>query len=240
MNIIAEIGLHHGGSVDVAKQLISCARTAGADMVKFQYFTKHDLAGRPANTGWSALKKYAMTAAQLAELCGFAEKIGLLPGCSVFGVDSYEKSLKKLVKMVHFFKVPAPQTENLYPVIDRDNPDVNFVFCSVYDGAKVPDIREDRKFFVIPMHCTPDYPTPWSELKLSNIITRRLRGWSCHAVPRHAEMGAIVATAMGANYMEFHFANESVPENSPDHEVSICPCRMQSIKRYCSEIEVAL
>ena len=34
--IIAEIGINHNGSLDVAKQLIDIAQVAGCDAVKFQ------------------------------------------------------------------------------------------------------------------------------------------------------------------------------------------------------------
>ena len=34
--IIAEIGINHNGSLDIAKQLIDIAKVAGCDVVKFQ------------------------------------------------------------------------------------------------------------------------------------------------------------------------------------------------------------
>ena len=46
--IIAEIGLNHGGNINVAKRLIKDAKEAGADAAKFQIFEPHTL-GREKN-----------------------------------------------------------------------------------------------------------------------------------------------------------------------------------------------
>ena len=41
--VIAEIGVNHNGSMDLARQLIDAAAKAGADAVKFQTFRAEDL-----------------------------------------------------------------------------------------------------------------------------------------------------------------------------------------------------
>ena len=41
--IIAEAGVNHNGDMVIAKQLIEIAANAGADYVKFQTFTAHEL-----------------------------------------------------------------------------------------------------------------------------------------------------------------------------------------------------
>lgn len=38
MKIIAEIGVNHNGSLEIAKKLVSHAKDCGADIVKFQTF----------------------------------------------------------------------------------------------------------------------------------------------------------------------------------------------------------
>ena len=36
INVIAEIGINHNGSIEIAKKLIDLAKLAGCDFVKFQ------------------------------------------------------------------------------------------------------------------------------------------------------------------------------------------------------------
>ena len=48
--IIAEIGVNHNGSVELAKKLIEGAKLSGADIVKFQYFKAEDLVTKNAKT----------------------------------------------------------------------------------------------------------------------------------------------------------------------------------------------
>ena len=42
--IIAEIGVNHNGDLDLAKKMITAAKNAGADAVKFQTFSADKLA----------------------------------------------------------------------------------------------------------------------------------------------------------------------------------------------------
>ena len=44
---IAEVGINHNGSVDIAKKMINIAKQAGADAVKFQTFKAEEFCGDP-------------------------------------------------------------------------------------------------------------------------------------------------------------------------------------------------
>ena len=57
MRVIAEIGLHHGGNVRRAEDLITSAAACGVQAVKLQYFTEQDLRERPKGTGWDMLER---------------------------------------------------------------------------------------------------------------------------------------------------------------------------------------
>ena len=46
--IIAEAGVNHNGSIDLAKQLVDVAKDAGADYVKFQTFKAKNLSTQHA------------------------------------------------------------------------------------------------------------------------------------------------------------------------------------------------
>ena len=72
--IIAEAGVNHNGRMDLAKELVNAASTAGADFVKFQAFkSKHLVAsslekahyqkkiGRPSESQYEMLKKLELS-----------------------------------------------------------------------------------------------------------------------------------------------------------------------------------
>ena len=46
LNIIAEVGVNHNGSIKLAKKLVDVAKKAGADYVKFQLFKAENLVQR--------------------------------------------------------------------------------------------------------------------------------------------------------------------------------------------------
>ena len=48
--VIAEIGINHNGSVDIAKKLIDMAKDCGADAVKLQTFKAFECAGAYSET----------------------------------------------------------------------------------------------------------------------------------------------------------------------------------------------
>lgn len=229
MYIIAEIGLHHGGDVVAAERLIRSAADAGADAVKFQFFTEEDLEGRPPETGWEALKKYELTISELRHLSCVAVDCCVDCGLSVFGGDGFGIIRRSLMGELDFLKIPAPQAMTLGPVVFEYGPWDKPVYCSTYrDHAELARAFQRENWWIL--HCTPKYPTPWGELGLGPIGSPGVCGWSCHAAMSYAEQGAMLATALGATVLEFHFMDWAVKADSPDYCVSIYPEVMRSIR----------
>ena len=108
--IIAEIGLQHDGSVKLAELLIDQCRDAEAGAVKVQFFTARDLSGRTKN-GWSALKRYALSAEEVLYLSRYARRRHLKFGVSFFGTDGF-KNLQPRLKHLDFVKIPATLSFN--------------------------------------------------------------------------------------------------------------------------------
>ena len=221
--IIAEIGLHHGGSVERASQMMAWASTYGATDVKFQYFTALDFADRPKGTGWDVLRPYSLGAEHINELRVYSNCCGLKFGCSFFGIDGV-RTFRKHGGQLDWAKIPAPYAT-------RDD------VTEAVRGLGVPVVRSCYHTATFArvvsgdtlMHCTSGYPTPDDELHLDRIArlpaAPELRGWSCHATPRNVELTKIAlrAQAYGAGVFELHFRDHEVPPDSPDYGVSVWP-----------------
>ena len=85
IQIIAEIGSSHNGSLDTARNLIESAAKAGADWAKFQLFSGDDL-WHPSDPRLATTRRVALPEAWLPELmrCCDAAKIRFL--CTPFSV----------------------------------------------------------------------------------------------------------------------------------------------------------
>ena len=73
--IIAEAGVNHNGSIELAKELISVAADSGADYVKFQTFNTDNMISKHANKAEYQKNK---TAEERAHAERFGIFIGLL------------------------------------------------------------------------------------------------------------------------------------------------------------------
>jgi N,N'-diacetyllegionaminate synthase len=241
MEIIAEIGLHHGGSAHRAEEIIASARACGCDAVKLQFFTAKDLAGRPKGAGWDVLQRYYLRPRQIQTIAAFADYLDLEFGCSFFGVDGV-REFAKYAGCLDFAKVPAPQSDEVARAISGYGLPV---MRSVYPERDIMSgWVDDCKGEVTFLHCTPKYPTPDEELNLNCIHSLPKDapcGWSCHAEARHpmtAEL-ACLSYAAGSRVFEFHFRDDAVLPGSPDYDVSVWPDLMaytiQQLKK-CAKI----
>lgn len=121
LKCVAEIGINHQGSIEIAKSLMNDAREVGIDFVKFQ---KRDIDSMsieafnaphpvPANAFGPSygLHKRALefTAAQYAELIDYANAIGIGIGVSVYDVYS-AREMAEL--QFDFYKIPSALNTN--------------------------------------------------------------------------------------------------------------------------------
>jgi len=101
--IIAEAGVNHNGSVEMAKRLVDVAKQAGADAVKFQTFKAENLVTRSAqqasyqvnNLGeatsqFEMLKKLELSYEEFAELKNYCDSIQIEFLSTPFDVESVD------------------------------------------------------------------------------------------------------------------------------------------------------
>lgn len=256
--IIAEAGVNHNGDLNLAKQLIDVAVTAGADIVKFQTFNADRLATRiakkadyqtlttdSAESQHAMLRRFELTEAMHSALIVHCEmrNIGFLStGFDIESVD-FLVSLGQ-----EFLKIPSGEITNL-PYLRhigklKKSTILSTGMCTLGDIELAIDVLEKAgtpRAQITVLHCTTEYPAPMIEVNLramQNIHTAfgTAVGYSDHT--QGIEV-AIAAVAMGATVIEKHFTlDRKLP--GPDHQASLEPAELNAMVAAIRNIEVAL
>jgi len=121
--IIAEIGVNHNGSIELAKKMIDMAYKAGVDAVKFQSFHPEELVAQDApkanyqlettdkhESQFEMLKKLMLPISKMEQLKHYTEQNGLV----FLSTPFEEKSFKELENIhVSSYKISSTDTTNL-------------------------------------------------------------------------------------------------------------------------------
>jgi N,N'-diacetyllegionaminate synthase len=254
--IIAEAGVNHNGSVDLAMRLIDVAKASGADAVKFQTFRADQLASRSAQkapyqerTTSAAESQFAML--QRLELNAEAHQ-RLNDHCRQVGIEFLSspfdmQSADLLAEMnVQLYKVPSGEITNL-PFLGHLASKAKPLILStgmstlgeVEEAVRV--IRESGAPRLTLLHCVTEYPAPYAEINLRAMLTLRSAfglpvGYSDHTPGTEI---AVAAVALGAEVIEKHLTlDRSLP--GPDHHASLEPAEFQQMTKAIRHVESAL
>lgn len=257
--IIAEAGVNHNGDLNMAKELIDAAATAGADYCKFQTFVPELNISAKApkaeyqltNTGNSEtqlemVRKLALSANNFLELRDYckAKSIGFLS--TGFDIPSLDL-LRKLG--IPFFKIPSGEITNL--VLLRKIALFNAPVILSTGMATLGEIEDVVNYFlnnsrltrdeITILHCNTEYPTPMEDVNLSAMQTIAMAfktkvGYSDHTVGIEVPIAAV---AMGATLIEKHLTLDcSLP--GPDHIASLEPKEFKAMVSAIRNIELAI
>lgn len=256
--IIAEAGVNHNGSLDLAKKLIDVAAEAGADAVKFQTFKAEKLVSKKAQKAeyqkqttdaaesqYDMIKKLELDEPAHRELiryCG-EKKIRFLS--TPFDHESIE--LLDALGM-EIFKIPSGEITNL-PYLRHIGGLGKEVILStgMADLGEIEDALDllvssgTPKEKITILHATTEYPCPMDEVNLRAMGTIASAfgvrtGYSDHT--RGIEV-PIAAVAMGASVIEKHFTLDRTMEG-PDHKASLEPDELRAMVAAIRNIEKAL
>lgn len=234
--IIAEIGLNHNGSLNLAKQLVKKAKECGADAVKFQkrdlkFLYKQDIYKDPNKDSQSTaylidvFKKFNLKENEFAEIKKFCDRLGITFICTPFDI----KSLMFLGELnVPAYKIASCDLTNtflMHRIIKKNKPillSTGMSRISEIDLA-VSFLKKNKTKFAL-LHCVSNYPVAFKDVNLKMIETLRKRykipvGYSGH------ERGitvAVCSVAIGARIVEKHFTLDRSMEG-PDHNISLTP-----------------
>ena len=254
--VIAEIGVNHNGSVEVARKLIDAALQAGADTVKFQSFFAEELVTPSATkaeyqiettkddgTQFDMLKALEFAEVQMRELADYCAKVGIRFMSTPFseraadmleriGVDAYKISSGDIT----YFPLLAHIAKKGKPIILSTGmatlADIEAALATIVAAGNPP---------VSLLHCVSNYPAAVADANLAVMDTMSHAfgcpvGWSDHT------QGCVVswaAVARGATIIEKHITlSKDMP--GPDHRASMEPDEFCAFVAGIRAIETAI
>lgn len=250
--IIAEIGINHNGSLDIAKKLIDEAADAGCSAVKFQKRTPELCVPRDQwnierDTPWGRMTY--MEYRHKVEF-SFVEYVEINRHCRERGIDWFASCWDELsVDFIEQFDPPVYKAAS----------------ASLTDHALLTKMKETGKPLIISTgmstlneiveaveaigtdnlliaHSTSSYPCPLNELNLRMLHTLRemfpdtLIGYSGHETGLATTVAAV---AMGACFVERHFTLDRAMWGS-DQAASVEPTGMHRLVKDIRAVEEAL
>lgn len=256
--IIAEAGVNHNGSIELAKKLIDAAVEAEVDAVKFQTFISQNVISKYAEkadyqkstTGneesqLEMVKKLELSFDNFIELKQYCEKKGIMFLSTPFDMTSME--FLETLKM-GLWKVPSGEITNLpyLQKIGSYNEEVIFStgMSSLGDIENALKILVDSgtlKENITILHCNTEYPTPMHDVNLKAMQTIKSAfgvniGYSDHTLGIEVSLAAV---ALGATVIEKHFTLDKSMVG-PDHLASLEPNELTELVKGIRNIEKAL
>jgi len=254
--IIAEAGVNHNGSVELAHQLVDAAVQAGADAVKSQTFNAERLVSPDApkadyqlrttdavESQFDMIRRLELSPEMHRDLKVYCSERDILFMSSPFDEESAD-----LLTMldVAVFKIPSGEITNipfLRHVAKKGKPMIvstGMAYLSEVESA-VKAIQESGNPQYALLHCVSNYPADPSDVNLRAMGTMTAAfgvpvGYSDHTTGIEI---SIAAVAMGASVIEKHLTlNRTLP--GPDHLVSLEPEEFTAMVLGIRNVESAL
>lgn len=250
--VIAEIGINHGGDLEVAKQMVKSAALSGCECVKHQtHFLEDEMTDEarsivPPNDHrsiWEIMEACCLSQDEEVELKKYAEDLGLIYistpfsrkaadflfeiGVPAFKIGSGECDNPLLIQHIAKFNLPIIMSTGMQ-TISSLRPGVEVLSKSGVDYAL--------------LECTNLYPSPPEIVSLSGIQELReafpdaVVGFSDHSVGPYM---ALAAAGLGASIIERHFT-DSRYRQGPDISCSMDPAELRLLVDRSREIFIAL
>jgi N,N'-diacetyllegionaminate synthase len=254
--VIAEAGVNHNGSLDLARKLVDAAAEASADAVKFQTFKAEGVMLPTApkakyqekstgagETQFEMVQRLELPLEAFRELSEYSKSRGILFLSTPFDAESidYLTGLD-----VPAFKVPSGEAINhlfLEQIAAQGKPIIlSTGMCSLLEVDEAVRLLQDAGANELALlHCVSNYPADPADANLRAMLTMEQAfgvpvGYSDHT-PGIDVAGA--AVALGACIIEKHFTlDRKLP--GPDHQASLEPDELAAMVRSIRTIEEAL
>ena len=257
--IIAEAGVNHNGSIEMAKKLIDAAYDARVDYVKFQTFKAESIVSPSAkkaeyqvkntkdigSSQFKMLKKLELSNEDHKDLMSYCDHKGIKFFSTAFDVDGVDY-LAKLG--FDFFKIPSGEITNfpyLRSIAEKGKPIIlstGMASLSEIETALgiLLKFGANKKDITI-LHCNTEYPTPMEDVNLKAMLTIKEKlgveiGYSDHTLGIEVPVAAV---ALGATVIEKHFTLDR-NLSGPDHKASLEPQELKDMVSSIRNIESAI
>src|SRR3989338_3390260 len=256
--IIAEAGVNHNGSLEIARRMVDAAVDANADAIKFQTFKAEEVVSKFAakaeyqrkttNADESQLemiKKLELNADAHKGLIKYCRKKNIIFLSTPFDLDSIDL-LNNLG--LEIFKIPSGEIINL-PYLRKIGGLKKRIILStgmadmgeIEDALDVLTASGTPKEDITVLHCNTEYPTPFEDVNLNAMLTIRDAfkvkvGYSDHTLGIEIPIAAV---ALGARVIEKHFTLDKNMQG-PDHKASLQPHELKNMVAAIRNVEKAL
>lgn len=246
--VIAEIGINHNGSLQVAKEMVDAAYRAGAEIVKHQtHIVEDEMSGMakkviPGNADisiYEIMKKAALSEEEEYELMQYVESKGMIFMSTPFSRAAADRLHKFGVEV---YKIGSGET-NHYPLIEHiakfGKPMIiSTGMNNIESVRKTVEIVEKYNVPYALLHTTNLYPTKPEQVRLGAMMELHEAfpnvpfGLSDHTLNNNA---CLAATALGASILERHFTDH-MNRIGPDISCSMDEQAMKDLINGVNEI----
>lgn len=254
--IIAEAGVNHNGSIELARQLIDVAAEARADAVKFQTFIAEEVISTNApkaeyqkhttdlsESQLDMIRKLELSIEDHKELMDYANNKGIIFLSTPFDVGSVDLIIELGVPLIKISSGEITNHPFLEYIAHKNLPIILSTGMSTLEevAEAVSVIKEVGCNDLTLLHCTSNYPARVEDCNLLAMKTMSDAfnlsvGYSDHTKGIYVP---IMAAAMGACVIEKHFTlDRNLP--GPDHRASLEPDELKEMCQSIRMVEKAL
>ena len=218
--VIAEIGINHEGSLQIAKEMVDAAKRAGVEVVKHQTHIVEDemsaaakkvIPGNADVSIYEIMRRCALNESDELELKNYVESLGMIFISTPFSRAAAER-LKKFD--IPAYKIGSGECSN-YPLLEHiaqfGKPVILSTGMNTIESIqKAVAIFDKYNVPVALLHTTNLYPTPiqlvrlGAMTKMSQAFPEKVFGLSDHTLNNNA---CLAAVALGASILERHFTD---------------------------------
>lgn len=233
--IIAEAGVNHEGSMEIAKRLIDEAKEGGADAIKFQTYKAHTIASKDSPAYWDTTKEPTLSQYELFtkhDKFWKEEMYALKQYCDHVGIEFLStpfdiESATFLNEIMDVFKISSSDITNkpfIEYMCDFGKPIILSTGAShLHEIQEAVSWIETKGNPLALLHCVLNYPTPDHNANLGMILGLKkafpdtIIGYSDHTLPEDMKV-CEMATLLGAVIIEKHFTHDkTLPGNDHYH-----------------------